>query len=197
MSWTCRTCVRTGASTLLVLAAFACGEPTAPASLGTSGPSFSKTATGLNRLLIARDHPAKPERASAAIGPKGGTIALPGAGVTLVVPPGALARTVTITVRTNSRDFVSYGFAPHGLVFEKPVEILQSRNGIREQDGGTVGGYLAHGRMDIDESGVGHLAEVLQTHHDDATMGFFITHFSGYVLASGVAAPDVPVGVDR
>ena len=194
MSSTRRTCVRTGASVLLVLAAFACGEPTAPASTGTPNPSLSRKPKGMERLLIARDHAIKPELASAAIGPAGGTIELPRAGLTLVVPPGALNRTVRITVHTNSRDFASYGFAPHGLVFARPVEVLQTRSGLRDLGDGVVGGYLAQGRLDIDVTGLGHFAELIQTRRDDGNLAFFISHFSGYAFATGLIES---AGVDR
>jgi ZU5 domain-containing protein len=192
MSSTRRTCMQTGAWVLVILGAFACGEPTAPFSQTGMAPSFTVKDGKHDLPLLTRAHPVGPEHASAVIGPAGGTLSLSGAGLTLVIPPGALTRPLAIQVRTNSRDLVSYAFAPHGLQFAKPIEIVQSLSGLRPMDGSSVtGGYLENGRLDVDTAGVGHFAQLLPVHRGNGSLAFLTGHFSGYAFASGVAARDL------
>jgi hypothetical protein len=195
MSSTRRTCIQAGAWVLVILGAFACGEPTAPDSQSELAPSFTANAPKHELPLLARSHPVAPERASARVGPEGGTLSLSRAGLTLVIPPGALPRTLTIEVRTNSRDLVSYAFAPHGLRFAKPVEVVQALSGLQPINGLPVtGGYLANGRLDVDTAGVGRFAQLMPVRRGNESVAFFTMHFSGYAFASGVAASEFPPG---
>ena len=195
MSSTHRTGTRIAISGLLIIAVFACGEPTSPGARVGDGPSFSRAAPKMAGMLLHRAHNVAPEHASALIGPAGGTIRLPHAGLTLVIPAGALSHAVTITARTASGDLVSYSFAPHGLVFNRPIEIDQDPSGIRSSGGAeVVAGYLAHGRLDVDSGGVGHFAQLMPVHHSGAAIAFLTVHFSGYAFASGLTAPEEPLG---
>lgn len=191
MSSTRRTGTRIAIAGLVIFAVFACGEPTSPNAGADATPSFSRTAPKLAGALVRRLHNIAPEHASAVIGPAGGTIRLPHAGLTLVIPAGALSQSVTITARSNSRELVSYAFAPHGLIFNRPIEIDQDLSEIRAPgNANLVGGYLSHGRLDVDSGGVGHFAQLMPVHRTEAVVGFFTVHFSGYALASGLMAPE-------
>ena len=190
MSSTRRTGTRIATWGLVIFAVFACGGPTSPDGRTDVAPSLSRAPSKTAGSLLRRGHPVSPEEASAVIGPAGGTIHLVHAGLTLVIPAGALVGPVTITARTNSRDLVSYEFAPHGLVFNRPVEIEQDLHKIRPTDADVIAGYLAHGLLDVDSSGVGHFAQLMPVHRNDAAVGFLTSHFSGYALASGLMAPE-------
>ena len=57
------------------------------------------------------------------------TLAIPEAGVTVVVPRGALAQTTTITMTARAGSLVAYDFAPHGITFAKPLVFSQQLRG--------------------------------------------------------------------
>jgi hypothetical protein len=59
------------------------------------------------------------------IGPEGGTLAIPQAGVTVTVPRGALAATTKITMTARAGTLVAYDFAPHGITFSEPLVFSQ------------------------------------------------------------------------
>jgi hypothetical protein len=63
------------------------------------------------------------------VGTLGGVIAIPQAGVSVVVPYGALKSTTTITMTARAGSLVAYDFAPDGIVFQKPLVFTQSLAG--------------------------------------------------------------------
>ena len=72
---------------------------------------------------------AAPITVSKSIGSEGGTLAIPEAGVTVVVPRGALTKTTTITMTARAGTLVAYDFAPHGITFAKPLVFTQQLRG--------------------------------------------------------------------
>ncbi|MDB4890748.1 MAG: hypothetical protein JWL61_2603 [Gemmatimonadetes bacterium] len=63
------------------------------------------------------------------IGTAGGTLSIPAAGVTVVVPAGALSSNTVITMTARKGYLVAYDFAPHGVVFAKPLVFSQKLQG--------------------------------------------------------------------
>jgi len=63
------------------------------------------------------------------IGSAGGTLSIPAAGVTVVVPSGALSSNTVITMTARKGSLVAYDFAPHGIVFAKPLVFTQKLQG--------------------------------------------------------------------
>src|SRR5690348_8563249 len=59
-------------------------------------------------------------------GPAGARSSNAAAGLTMVIPPGALAKTVTITVTAVKGSVVNYQFQPAGLQFAYPVTLTQN-----------------------------------------------------------------------
>src|ERR1700759_4443451 len=117
----------------------ACGatdstSPSAPASAPKVAPDASaanlvttllgspKTITPAHRLTPL----AKSITVSKNIGILGGTIAIPEAGLSIVVPPLAIPATKTISVTAMAGDKLAYEFAPHGLKFTLPLVMTQS-----------------------------------------------------------------------
>ena len=129
---------RLTALALGALALVSCGtdQPTAvqrPASSAPGAPSASLL-TSITSLLtvdgLQRTTPlAAPITVSKAIGADGGTLSIPQAGVTVVVPRGALAQTTTITMTARAGSLVAYDFAPHGITFAKPLAFSQQLKG--------------------------------------------------------------------
>jgi hypothetical protein len=83
------------------------------------------TANGLQRkVALANDI-----NVSANIGRAGGVLSIPEAGVTVLVPPGALDATTTITMTARKGTLVAYDFAPHGITFKVPL-VFSQRLGV-------------------------------------------------------------------
>jgi len=81
---------------------------------------------GVLSPVLTRDVPLdRDEVVSEFIGRSGGEIHLPRAGLTVVVPRGALDRTTRITVTAPAGDLLGYEFQPHGLQFNRPVTLRQ------------------------------------------------------------------------
>jgi hypothetical protein len=128
---------RLTAIALGALALVSCGTdlPTALPQLQQSPPQeASSDLLGLSSLLgmngLQRTRAlAAPITVSKAIGPAGGTLAIPEAGVTVTVPRGALAATTNITMTARAGTLVAYDFAPHGITFAKPLVFSQKLSG--------------------------------------------------------------------
>ena len=128
---------RVAAIALSALTLVSCSTdlPTALPQLQQSPPQeASSDLLGLTSLLgmngLQRTRAlAVPITVSKAIGPDGGTIAIPEAGVTVTVPRGALAATTKITMTARSGTLVAYDFAPHGITFAKPLVFSQKLSG--------------------------------------------------------------------
>jgi hypothetical protein len=114
-------------------------QSTAPLPrLTTSTESSSDllgTVTGLTSSLLSvdglqRTTPlAAPITVTKSIDASGGTLSIPQAGVTVVVPQGALAKPTTITMTARAGTLVAYDFAPHGITFAKPLVFTQQLRG--------------------------------------------------------------------
>ena len=115
----------------LTLASCGVESPTLP-QLQQSPPEAPSSSLlgGLTSLIgingLQRTTPlAAPITVTKAIGPEGGTLAIPQAGVTVTVPRGALTATTTITMTARAGSLVAYDFAPHGVVFARPLVFSQ------------------------------------------------------------------------
>jgi hypothetical protein len=82
--------------------------------------------TGVLSPVLTREVPLdRDEVVSETIGRWGGVIRLPRAGLTVVVPRGALDGPTRITVTAPAGDLLGYQFEPHGLQFDRPVTVTQ------------------------------------------------------------------------
>jgi hypothetical protein len=107
------------------------GSPTAPeaAPVAQEQPFTDAELLGilqpvLNTVGLMTCDPMQPAYASARIGSGGGTIAV--GPHRLVVPPGALDRTVTITAYAPRSRYNRVEFTPHGLEFDRPAYLTMS-----------------------------------------------------------------------
>jgi hypothetical protein len=92
------------------------------------------TVTGVLNLTttdaVQRTTPlAAPITVSKEIGYYGGTLSIPEAGVSVIVPRGALMRTTTITMTARAGSLLAYDFSPTGTTFYKPLVFNQSLKG--------------------------------------------------------------------
>lgn len=120
------------------------------------------------------------------IGILGGTIAIPQAGLAIIVPPLAIPVTKTITVTALAGNKVAYEFAPHGLKFALPLIMTQDYSKTNAQSGlldllSLKLGYFS------DRNNVTSVTELLpvQINLLNTTAISTVWHFSGYIYASG------------
>lgn len=184
-----------------MIAAAACsGERTPLAPQGTQVPaavpsldrvSVDEPAIGEGTTLVRGTPLGADVTVSRSIGPAGGELAIPEAGLRLFVPRGALSRTTTITATALKGDLVAYEFGPHGTRFALPLIVTQATAGTDADDlpAGTVLhlGYFS-GRQALDPVGkkarIAELISRLAFVADDAVV-FPVWHFSGYTVLYG------------
>jgi len=162
--------------------------PEAPSSdlLGglTSGLTSLLGVNGLQRTTPL----AAPITVTKAIGAEGGTLAIPQAGVTVTVPRGALATTTTITMTARAGSLVAYDFAPHGVVFAKPLVFSQQLRGTNATliSAPLLGlGYYEDPSL-LGKTG-GLVSQLLGGTVNTLSWTFTSTipHFSGYIVTCG------------
>ncbi len=66
---------------------------------------------------------------SQTIGMSGGTLGIPAAGVSVVVPYGAVTSNTVITMTARKGTLIAYDFAPHGITFKKQLVFTQKLQG--------------------------------------------------------------------
>ena len=158
--------------------------PEAPAGDLLGGLTSLLGVNGLQRTQAL----AAPITVTKAIGPDGGTLAIPQAGVTVTVPRGALAATTTITMTARAGSLVAYDFAPHGITFAKPLVFTQSLAGTNASL--LTAPLLALGYYSDPSllTAVGGLVSELLSGNVSLLSWTFtakIPHFSGYMVAVG------------
>lgn len=129
------------------------------------------------------------------IGPAGGNLAIPGSDFIIHFPVGAVSSPTTITIQSKESPWVSYDMSPHGLVFAKPVYVMQALvNTTTYQTPGAFflfGAYLADGNETVGPDDRATAAETtpsfiyLDVNRIPTWSVWVITHFSRYMLASG------------
>lgn len=161
------------------------------------GPAASTVllATPTTVNVVTRDTPlATAQTASAYVGIWGGYITLPGPGLSVYIPPFALSSTTLITVTAVAGNQVAYEFGPHGTQFQVPVLVSQRLEGTSAWNGGVLPSALVAGYFqnlsDLDQlNATATVSELLSTSISSVTgrVTFGITHFSGYLIATGEA----------
>ena len=126
---------------------------------------------------------------TAVIGKNGGTIAIPQAGLTLVVPAGAVGSNVTFRATALAGRLVAYEFEPHGLKFAVPLQFKQDLKKTSVTSLLTAplmqGAYFTDQTKLDQSSGVALASELLPATIDvlNFRVGFPIRHFSGYLVS--------------
>jgi hypothetical protein len=178
----------------LTVSACATDNSTAPSAVTPPRTASNSLLGGLlgapvqtkTRTPLLRTNPLPTSQTtSAKIGVLGGVLSLPGAGLTVVVPPLALLSPTTITVNALAGANVAYEFSPHGLKFALPLVVTQNLKGTRATPEllslGLSLGYFP------DASHVTSVTELLSVNVDllGLTAVSTVWHFSGYILMTG------------
>jgi hypothetical protein len=139
---------------------------------------------------ITRTSPIAAEKAVVVIGRAGGTIRLPNAGLTVVVPYGAVSTSTTFTVSAPAGTAVLYEFGPHGTRFAVPLKVTQDlRRTTYSLLGGLTlkAGYYQDGSANLSNN-TALVTEVLPVTLSSllGTATFSVGHFSGYMMSTGL-----------
>lgn len=128
---------------------------------------------------------ANDETVTRTIGPLGGVITLPAAGLVMVVPPGALSGPTAITVTAPAGEFVGYHFSPHGLTFRVPVRLVQDLlDTTASQTPGPPAIELVAAYFQGSLAPTVEALELLPLDILGRLGVFTIAHFSGYVIGT-------------
>lgn len=132
---------------------------------------------------------------SATIGPDGGVLRIPDAGVEVTFPAGAVAAPTTITMTAKAGWDVAYEFAPHGLTFAVPITVTQSTDGTLAEKHPRLGRTLqgTYYGTSLDSAFVdpwklfARSQEARKGTYNGSTreLQFTVEHFSGYLVSSG------------
>jgi hypothetical protein len=186
---------------LLTLAACSADQIAAPTPMkaAPSEPDASLlggllgTVTGILHLTtteaVQRTKPlAQPITVTKDIGYYGGTLSIPEAGVTVVVPRGALTRTTSITMTARAGSLLAYDFSPTGTTFNKPLLFNQSLSGtnvtLLQVPFLRLGYYSNPGLLGELTATVADLLGGV-TNLLDWSFNAPIKHFSGYIVLCG------------
>jgi ZU5 domain len=122
--------------------------------------------------------------AAAVIGRQGGSIALPTLGLRLVVPSGAVDAPTNFSVTALEGRAVAYEFAPHGIVFKRPLRLEQKLGMTNWLPGLQLkGGYFKDGAQVNTTTGASLIDEVLPAWRTGGTICIELWHFSGYLVS--------------
>lgn len=123
------------------------------------------------------------------IGILGGTISIPQAGLTVVVPPLAVTSTKTFSITALAGSNVAYTFSPHGITFLTPLVATQSLVHTQAANGGLINALSLQVGYFSDDTHVNLVTELLTVGINLLNQTSIVTiwHFSGYMWSSGFA----------
>jgi hypothetical protein len=184
--------IRRASFALLAALTIGCSDRSSPVA-----PSETPVLEIVDPAVVADAlHRNKPLRtwewAAATIGPEGGELTIPAAGLKLKVPAGAVAEPIQFTAVAIPGDIVAYVFGPHGTTFARPLTVKQS---LRETElfrakhipRNLEAGYFADWRqIDLlnDQVLVNEFLPARLDQHG-ANITWEVEHFSGYMLSTG------------
>jgi hypothetical protein len=159
----------------------------------TSTEQFQQSATllglmpvrGVTRIVPLQQNIA----VSAVMGPDGGTISIPDAGLTLVVPPGAVTASTNFKATALAGRLVAYEFEPAGTKFPVPLQFTQDLRKVSLVGALTApvldGAYFTDITKLNQNLGRAAVSEILPATVDllRLRVGFPINHFSGYLVS--------------
>ena len=188
-----------GAIALTVLGGCADG-PTAPAAApltpadapqaGLISDLLNTTLGGVAKVLPRTTALSAPVHVATMIGPAGGTLTVPGTGLTLTVPAGAVRTPTRFMITAPAGRGIWYEFGPSGARFDVPLTVTQ------ELPSSLLGGVLGTSKLEAvyfadgtqnEATGTALAREVLPiTLNATGTKATFkVNHFSGYMVSTG------------
>jgi hypothetical protein len=194
-----------------ILTANACGDGALTSPSSVRGGSAVLAAAGSPRIvdavrLLKRSKALKKaESVEGIIGPNGGTLSIPNAGVVVTFSKGAVKTKTRISLTASAGSDVSYEFQPHGIRFGAPVIVMQNlQHTTAESDdllAESLQGSYFEGSLTGNLIGTkGLYARVAESrkgklNRTERRLQFSIEHFSGYAISTGLVKVDVDVDV--
>jgi len=165
-----------------------------PRGAAAAGPAVSPAVTlstpeltkGLTRLVPLQ----LPQLAVGLIGPGGGTLRLPAAGLTLRVPAGAVRALTLFSVTAVPGSMIAYDFQPHGARFAVPLKLeqdLRASAWVKDPAMTPRVGYFADPGLLNLLLNTAQVSEWQSTVVDRGAGRLVadVHHFSGYMVSSG------------
>lgn len=184
-----------GLLTSLLLVSSCSPEGSTPTGPGLSSVRTQRSVIG-GLLVVERTTPLASDITwSFTAGPLGATSSNAEAGLTVTIPAGALATTETITVTALAGSAAAYRFEPH-LEFAKKVRLAQDASQLNIAALLPMwGGHFDGDTPDIID-GVLSVTEISPAVLSilTGTVRFDVSHFSGWILASGNGTPPDSTG---
>lgn len=186
----------TARNTLLTLTAalFAagCGDTgmTAPSQrAASSAPAQHELLSSPLTVKVAQRDTPLPDGVSTSVNVSwfGGAMSLPGAGLTVIIPPFAVSRPITLTATAIPGSAVAYDFGPHGTHFNLPLVMVQDLSHVQMSGINPLGMFAGYYSSLNDGGNSASITELLNLGVNVAnqTAVFTVTHFSGYLIATG------------
>jgi hypothetical protein len=158
------------------------------------GPSDTLATPVVAQGLLRTTPLRSPVSVSFEVTRRGGHFVVPGTGLSIQVPPGAVPdQPMTVTVSAPAGDVIAYEFGPHGAQFKKPLEMRQDLKGTnweRKLKPTFQVGYFARS-SDLNVGKKTALVREALPVGLDATgqrLDFDVVHFSGYMVAWGFSS---------
>jgi hypothetical protein len=173
------------------------GPAARPSPAAPQSPSSSSLLGGVLGAVLGKPQMVAPLQrsvplpsnitAAARIGPLGGVLSIPSAGLTIVVPPLAVHSVTNFSVTARAGSAVAYDFEPHGIKFLIPLVATQSLAKTSAAKGGLIDPLSLYLGYYPDNSNITSVTELLDVHVDllNQLAVSTIWHFSGYIYASG------------
>jgi hypothetical protein len=188
--------------TFVALVAAACGTSDSPVAPETVDRSLmAVTAESYDTLYALRwaKPLGEPVSASEVIGPAGGDIKISELGFKISFPAGAVSKKTLITATAIAGGEVAFSFEPHGITFQAPAKIMQDLRmttafGDDDVLSAVKRGYFSEQWSSTLLEGSSSKVKVKEVENAavDRTpsangrfVRFEVSHFSGYLLASG------------
>jgi ZU5 domain len=187
-----RTLSRFGARLVSVLLLAGCArDATAPVEPVATPDTANAALLGLLPVRgVTRAMPLANDIAvSAVIGSTGGTLTIPEAGLTLVVPAGAVSSDIRFTATALAGKLVAYDFQPHGTKFAVPLQFtqdLRKTNLLATLTSPLIDGAYFADRSRLNQaSGTAFVSELRAATVSllQFRASFPIDHFSGYLIS--------------
>lgn len=197
--------IRAAAAVFLSVIGWGCGGRDSATAPSTPVARRAPTQQGERLVLpnpttvnvLQRNAPIAQATTSATIGPFGGTLSIPSAGLTVVVPPFAVSAPLTITITAVAGTQVAYEFGPSGTKFLVPLIATQNLVGTAAYNGTVNPTALFSGYFkalsDLNPlAGTASITELLGAgvSATGQSLTFPIPHFSGWVIASNRSDDD-------
>ena len=185
---------RFGARLLSIFVLAGCARdsasPVEPTAAVPAKPNSGLLSTLLPVRGLTRAAPlSKDLSVSAVIGKKGGTISIPEAGLTLVVPANAVKENTTFKATALAGKLVAYEFEPHGTTFAVPLQFTQDLRKTSLVSALVAplmdGAYFANRDQLNQNSGRAIVSELrpVVVNLLKSQASFPIDHFSGYLIS--------------